>query len=410
MPLLGRALLPLCVLALAACSDPVGPARHRITELPRPLTDGEQSVIGANNAFAFSLLHQINDAEPDSNLFLSPLSVSMALGMMMNGTAGQTLAEARDALGLGAVSLTDANAAYRSLIELLRALDPSVDFRIANSIWYEQTFAVEPAFLQTTSDYFDAQVTASDFRDPATVGIINDWVNAATGGKIDRILDEIPDVAVMYLINAIYFKGDWTTTFDAEDTEQQPFAGSGGSTTVPMMYKTDSIAYADVNGTRVVELPYGSGAFAMSVVLPPAGTDINAFVAGLSQQEWNALHAATVVQPVELFLPKFTLEREYHLEDALRALGIHHLFDGGDFTPLSSSMGDLLEVSDVKHKTYVDVDEKGTEAAAVTSVEVIIVCACGPNYPVFRADRPFLFAIRERISGTVLFMGTVIDP
>ena len=399
-----RLLLPLL---LVACADATGPGVRPITELPRPLTDAERTVIGASNSFAFSLMRQLNADAPDSNLFISPLSVSMALGMTMNGTAGQTLDEIRTTLGFGAIPLADANQSYNSLIALLRGLDSRVDFRIANSIWHEQSFPVEPAFLQTTSDFFDAEVAARDFNDPTTLEAVNAWVNTATAGKIDRILDEIPADAVMYLINAIYFNGDWTTSFDPKNTESQPFEGIDGSTTVALMHKSDSVAFTEANSVQAVELPYARGAFAMTVVLPPPGSDINDFVANMSQASWDALHEAMAPRQVLVWLPKFTLERDYELKDALRALGIHLAFGGGDFSPLSSTMGDQLEVSEVKHKTFVDVHEMGTEAAAVTSVGVIRVCVCEPVVPIFRADRPFVFAIRERNSGTILFMGKI---
>lgn len=402
-----RAILPVLALALAACSDPVGPGRGSLGDLPRPLTDAERAVIGASNDFAFSLLRQVNSVAPDSNLFISPLSVSMALGMTMNGTAGATQAEMRTMLGFDDVSIADANEAYHSLIALLRGLDPSVDFRIANSIWHEQSFPVEASFLTTVTDYFDATVAPRDFTDPGTVQAINDWVSAATLGKIDRIIDVIPGDVIMYLINAIYFKGDWTTSFVADATVQQPFAGVRGTTNVPLMHKQDSVAYADVNGTQAVELPYGGEAYAMSVVLPPEGTDINEFVDGMSRQQWNALHDAMSVQPVLIWLPRFELQQKYELKSALESLGMRLAFHGGDFTPLSKALGDQLEVSEVKHKTFVAVDEVGTEAAAVTSVGISIVCACGPVLPAFRADRPFVFVIRERLSGTILFVGKV---
>ena len=402
-----KTLLAISALTLAACADATGPGLQPITELPRALTDAERTVIGASNSFAFSLMRQLNADAPESNLFISPLSVSMALGMTMNGTAGQTLDEIRTTLGFAAIPLADANQSYNSLITLLRGLDSRVDFRIANSIWHEQSFPVEPAFLQTTSDFFDAEVAARDFSDPTTLEAVNAWVNTATAGKIDRILDEIPADAVMYLINAIYFKGDWTTSFDPEHSEPQPFAGIAGSTTVPLMHKSDSVAFTEANGVQAVELPYGRGAFAMTVVLPPHGSDINDFVANMSQASWDALHAAMAPAHVLLWLPKFTLERDYELKEALKGLGIHLAFGGGDFSPLSSTMGDRLEVSEVKHKTFVDVHEKGTEAAAVTSVGIIRVCVCEPTLPLFRADRPFVFAIRERNSGAILFMGKI---
>jgi serpin B len=406
MPALRRCSIAV-VLVLVACADPTG-SSDAIGELPRPLTDGERAVIGASNGFAFSLLRQVNAEHPDSNLFISPLSISMALGMTMNGTAGETLSEMRGMLGFGDLELGEVNESYRALIALLRGLDSRVDFRVANSIWYDEAFPIEQPFVRATTDFFDAHVAAHSFGDPATLQTINDWVNTATAGRIGKILDAIRDDAVMYLINAIYFNGDWTTQFDPQLTESQPFAGTGGTTTVPLMHVTDSVRYAEVNDTKIVELPYGGGAFAMSVVLPPPDADIDAFVSGLSAVEWDALHAAAAKTPVRIWLPKFTLVREYMLNDALQSLGMRRAFSGGDFTPMSQALGHQLEVSEVKHKTYVDVHEEGTEAAAVTSVGVIVVCACGPTYPEFRADRPFVFAIRERLSGTVLFVGKIV--
>lgn len=399
-----RAVVPVLALAIAGCSDPAGPPARPIDQLPRALTDAERAVIGASNEFAFSLMRRLNVEQPDSNLFISPLSVSMALGMTMNGTAGTTQDEMRTMLGHGGLSMPDANASYRSLLDLLRGLDATVDFRIANSIWYDHLFPVESTFIATTRDYFDAEVAASDFDDPATRDVINDWVDGATAGKISEIIDDIPPDAVMYLLNAIYFKGDWTTSFDPKNTKPAPFSGTGGTVPVPLMYTLDSLKYADLNGTLAVELPYGGGAFAMTVVLPPAGTDVNAFVAGMAPDEWDAVHSALTMQEVMLWLPKFKLERDYLLNDALQALGMREAFFGGDFTPMSQSRGHDLRVNEVKHKTFVDVNEIGTEAAAATSVEIIEVCACNP---VFRADRPFVFAIRERLSGTILFVGKI---
>ncbi|HSJ62831.1 MAG TPA: serpin family protein [Gemmatimonadaceae bacterium] len=395
-----------CALVLAACADPTGSSGAE-GRLPRPLTDAEKAVVGASNQFAFALLGRVNAEHPGDNLFISPLSVSMALGMTMNGTAGATMSEMRGMLGFGSLPLEDVNASYRSLIELLRGLDGRVDFRIANAIWYDDAFPVEEPFVNITRTFFDARVDARPFTDPATVQTINDWVRTATAGKIEEILDAIPPDAVMYLLNAIYFKGDWTTQFDPELTAPQPFAGHNGPTTVPLMHVTDSVRYAEIDGTQLIELPYGGGAFAMSVVLPPSGEDIEAFLAEFTTARWNALHGAAARTPVMIWLPKFTLEQDYTLNDALQALGMRLAFDGGDFTPMSGAHGRELAVSKVKHKTFVDVHEEGTEAAAVTSVEIIRVCACGPLYPAFRADRPFLFAIRERASGTILFVGKV---
>jgi serpin B len=403
------------VLAVAAaCSDPNAPdgKSQPITALPRALSSGEQTVIGASNTFGFSLLRELDRTRGDSNIFMSPLSASMALGMTMNGAAGQTFDEMRAALGFGAAQATEINASYRSLIDLLRTLDPRVDFRIANSIWYRTGFPFESTFLNESRGYFDARVAAVDFRSPSAAPTINDWVKTSTNGKIDRIVDApIPDDVVMYLINAIYFNGSWTTRFDKTATRTEPFTTIAGTTApITMMRRTDTVRVGETPDAQVIDLPYGGGAFAMTILLPRQGSSIGSAIASLSAPSWNAAVAGVAPRAVELVMPKFTLRWEAILNDPLQALGMRQAFqgDGADFTRMSRAAGDRLYISEVKQKSFVDVHEEGTEAAAVTSVEVRVTCACGPQ--VIRVDRPFLFAIRERISGTILFLGKIVRP
>ena len=408
-----RGLLALVGL-VAACHDPNAPsgAAPRITALPRALTNGEQAVIGASNAFGFGLLRELDRTRADSNIFMSPLSASMALGMTMNGAAGPTFDEMRAALAFGTRPAAEINASYRSLIDMLRALDPTVDFRIANSIWYRAGFPFEQTFLDESRRFFDARVSGLDFASPSAAPSINDWVRQSTNGKIDQIVDgPIPNDVVMYLINAIYFNGSWTTRFDRNQTRTEPFHTIGGTTApIAMMRRTDTIRVAETADAQVVDLPYGGGAYTMTILLPKEGKSLRDVVATLTADAWQAAVTGATARSVELQMPKFTLRWEALLNDPLQALGMRQAFQGdvADFTRMSRDAGNRLYISKVKQKAFVDVHEEGTEAAAVTSVEIRVTCACGPQ--VIRIDRPFVFAIRERLSGTILFLGKIVRP
>ena len=404
----------LALVVLAACNDPNAPSGSapRITALTRALSSGEQAVIGASNAFGFGLLRELDKTRADSNIFMSPLSASMALGMTMNGAAGQTFEEMRGALAFGTQPAAEINASYRSLIDMLRGLDATVDFRIANSIWYRNGFPFEQAFLDESRQYFDAKVAGLDFASASAVPTINDWVKQSTSGNIDKIVDGPIDAdVVMYLINAIYFNGSWTTRFDKSQTRTEPFNSIGGATApIAMMRRTDTIRVAETADAQVVDLPYGGGAYAMTILLPKQGKSMREVVATLTADSWQSAVAGTSTRQVELQMPKFTLRWEALLNDPLQALGMRQAFEGGaaDFTRMSRPAGNRLYISKVKQKSFVDVHEEGTEAAAVTSVEIRVTCACGPQ--VIRIDRPFIFAIRERLSGTILFLGKIVRP
>ena len=400
------------VLVAAACSDSSGPSGDgkRITQLPRTLSTGEQAVISASNAFGFALLRELDRARADSNIFMSPLSASMALGMTMNGAQGQTFDEMRSALAFGARSSSEINESYRSLIAMLRGLDSKVDFRIANSIWYRSGFPFETAFLDESRQYFDAKVAGLDFSAPSAVPAINDWVKQSTNGKIDAIVDgSIPPDIVMYLINAIYFNGAWTKRFDKAQTRSEPFNVVDGTTApIMMMRRHGEIRIAQTTDAQIIDLAYGGDAYAMTILLPKSGKPIRDVVAGLTAESWQAAVANVTTTSVELQMPKFTMKWAAELNDPLNALGLRQAFapGGADFTRMSQSRGKDLYISAVKQKSFVDVHEEGTEAAAVTSVEIGVTSA--PS--AVRVDRPFVFAVRERLSGTILFLGKIVRP
>ena len=397
---------------VVACSrstepDPYEP-RPALEALPRALTTGEQRVIGAANDFSFALFRRLAAAQQNDNVFTSPLSASMALGMAMNGAAGPTYDEMRAALGFGATATeAEIGESYKSLVTLLRGLDPGVDFRIANSIWYRTGFPVHQSFLDAGRNWFDARVSALDFGSPAAVPTINDWVSSATVGKIPTILETIRVDQVMFLINAIYFKGSWRTRFDPARTIDAPFHGVGGDQPAKLMYREGRMKYLQTAVFHAVDLPYGNDAYAMTVVLPRDGQSIDTVAASLQSAAWAKWMAQFRDAEVDLHLPRFKLAWERGLIPDLQALGMQAAFvpGGADFTRLSPAGRDLF-ISVVKQKTYVDVNEEGTEAAAVTNVGISLVSA--PVRVPFRVDRPFIFVLRERLSGTILFMGKIV--
>lgn len=401
--------------AVSACSSgptaPGGPPPE-ITRLPRALTVAEGAIVSAGNRFAFDLLRQVQGAAPDSSLFLSPLSASMALGMALAGSDGETFAQMREMLGFPGLGREEIGAAYKGLISLLRGLDPGVQFEIGNSVWIREEFPVQRSFLDFVADRFDARAQTLDFASPAAAGVINQWVSQRTRGRIPSIVEPpIDPLTVMFLINAIHFKGDWRERFDRGRTRAEPFHGIAGSAPVPLMQRTGKLRYTETDDLQVVEVPYGGDAFAMTVLLPRGGMDLKRVVAELDEPRFQALVATLTVREVELFLPRFRMEYHRTLNDDLKTLGMTHAFDPerADFTRIHPAARELgLHVTSVIQKTFVQVDEEGTEAAAATSVEVGIVSM--PVRPVVRVDRPFLFVLRERLSGTVLFVGTVLHP
>jgi len=401
-------------IALGGCSDTSGPDPvTRIEALPRALTDAEREVIEAGDSFAFDFLARLAASEDaGANLFVSPFSASMALGMALAGAEGETYEAMRGGLGLSDMSREEIGASYRSMIGLLTELDPSVQMEIGNSVWLRTGFDPEAAYLEEVEADFDARVSTLDFADPTAADTINAWVSEATGGEIEGIVTPpISPLTVAFLINAIYFRGDWTIQFDPADTRPGPFRREDGTVvTAPLMHLSDGeFPFAWTPEYTAVELPYGGEAFAMTLVLPPEGVSLADFVAELDADAWNQILVSLSPREPPVVLPKFRLEYDRQLNEVLKAMGMEPAFDPSvaDFSRMHRDALDMqLHVSEVKQKAFVEVDEKGTTAAAVTSVEVGVTSA-----PIgFTADRPFLFAIRERLSGTLLFTGLVYDP
>lgn len=403
---------------LAACSsfntaeEDTGEFERR--ELPRQLTEQEIELVNGSGSFGFDLMQRLVEDDPHGNHFVSPLSILMAYGMTMNGAEGETYSQMQQAFGMDGMSREQINEAARDLMELLVQFDDKVRFEIANSIWYRDTFAVEEDFLMTNQTYYDAVIEGADFDDPETVNRINNWVEDKTEGLIDEIVQgPIDPLTMMYLINAIYFNGDWTVQFDPDNTGKQPFHrpdGTSVETDMMRMEEQEDMLYKSGDDYKAVNLYYGDAGFAMTLVLPDEGIGLENWLSGLDWNKWQEVTNNFQETKLTLEMPKFELEYEIdNFKSVLESMGIERAFNPAesDFSRINSTRDDL-HISETRHKTFIRVDEEGTEAAAVTSVGIGVTSV--PQIQTIRFDRPFFYVIREVESETILFMGTMNDP
>jgi len=400
-------LLLLCfIIVIASCKK--NSIKPVVTGKNLVLSALEQQNVTADNVFTLKLFKNLSSSNTaNANLFVSPLSVSFALGMTSNGAGGTTLDAMKNTLNFKGLTQDQVNSYYNNLITNLPQLDPNTTLKIANSVWYRQEFNVLPDFLQTNTTSFHAKVQALDFADPASVKQINNWVSDQTAGKIPTIIDAIPGDAVMYLINAIYFKSSWKEKFDAKNTAKRSFSLAGGSTVqADFMNNTMSVNMVNYENATVAELPYSGGKYSMVIALPQNGT-VADMVAGIDSAKWQLWMNSLVTTKAQVLLPKFKFSYEATLNNALTQLGMGIAFTKlADFSKINATAP--LLITGVKHKAFVDVNEDGTTAAAVTSVEVGITSA--PLLPTITFDHPFFFAIREMKSGLIVFAGTVNNP
>lgn len=388
--------------ALASCSDdPTAPG----FEPPRPATEAEKQVAALGNAFGLALLHTVATGAPaDQNVCLAPLSVQIALTMARNGAAGETEAAMHAALGYGDLSVTEVNDAFAGLIALLPRLDPEVSLAIANSAWIREDFPVLEPFTEALEASYEADVRRVPFA-PATVDAINDWIADNTAGLIDDLLDAIPEDTALYLINALALDAPWAVAFDPESTVPATFHRADGvDTDCQLMTREASWAYVANDLFEAVDLPYGHGLLAMTVLLPREDRTVDEVLAALDADTWAAWRAGLQSTEMVLQLPRFTIENTALLNDALIDLGLGIAFgESADFSRISPTP---LAISRVLHGTYIAVDEAGTVAAGATIVEFRETSS-----PAFvSCNRPFVFVIADQHTGTVLFAGVVNQP
>jgi len=366
------------------------------------------AVIEADNAFGLKLFQEINSAaEPYENLFISPTSIGIALGMAYNGARTDTKEAFEECMQLSGLTSQEINEVYQNLMQGLIGADPDVTFT-ANSIWYDQDFQVYSDFLNTNTTYYNAEVSSLDFANPSSVDVINNWVASNTNDKITKIIDGIGPEQLMFLINAIYFKGTWKYEFDPANTNDiQFYPTSGSPVDVPMMSIEANLEAYSNGSFQTVKLPYGNGSYYMVVMLPTNPTILNELITSLSIENWSEWQSSfSTIEGYKLYLPKFKFEYEIELRQALAQLGLGVAFSAGaDFSGISEWKP--LFIDGVKHKTYVDVNEEGTEAAAVTSVS-FGTTSVNPN--MMLVNRPFLFSICEESTNAIVFIGKVEMP
>jgi serpin B len=380
--------------------------------LAAPVEELDQRLVDANNGLGFNIFNRLVEEKPESNIFISPSSIITALAMAYNGAEGETRAAMERALLLEGMDMDEVNAAFADLLTILQNPDPKVQLAVANSLWAREGVGFNEVFLNRARDYYGAEVTELDFDNPASADTINSWVKEKTRNKIDGIVEPpINPETILFLINAIYFKGEWSEPFDPELTSQAPFNQLGGGTTEhPFMYRNDDFEYLETDLFQAVRLPYGKNErVGMYLFLPAAPAGLEEFQANLNGANWNSWISSFRSMEGNLSLPRFSFEYETSLKNTLEALGMGIAFEEGaaDFSGMRPTPPDLF-ISEVKHKTFVEVNEEGTEAAAVTSIEVGTTAM--PEIFYMNLDRPFFFAIADDMTGTILFMGSVLEP
>ena len=367
----------------------------------------------ALNRFSAELMQAVSGNK--GNLMVSPASVYLALAMTMNGAEGETREAMLQALADKGLSLEQVNRYSRDLMTLLTRTGPKTSLTIANSIWFDQFFTPYKPFLQDNADFFGADARKLDFKDKATIDTINRWVEAATNGTIDSILDQIHPDAVLYLINAIYFKSDWQVPFEKIDTVNRLFRAPAGDIETPFMHRVGTMSVLDAPHATGVMLPYDDGRFGYFALMPDEGLTPRAW---LEKQDKSALFSdinrwieQRSNEAVSLAMPKFESTFEDSLNDELVDIGLGIAFDPGqaDFSRMNESHEKNLFIGEVRHKTFIRVDEKGTEAAAVTSVEMRMTSMPSVD-KVLTFDRPFLYGIMDLQTGMPLFVGILESP
>ena len=368
-------------------------------------------VITNCNEFGVELFTKVA-IEESKNLMLSPLSASTALTMLLNGCGGNTYDQLKKTLKYpDNMSISEVNAVYKSLVNQLLKVDPKVKLALANAIFYRESFSVKTTFLNTMSSDFGAQTEGLDFAIPSALTTINKWASDNTNGKIPKVLDEISPDAVMFLMNALYFKGDWSYQFDKSLTSDKPFHIPGGnSINVSTMYGEVGSKVAGGDNYKAIELPYGRTNFTMVVIVP--NETLASFNTSFTAEKWNAITSAFDGQKeygeMIVYMPKFKFSYEKILNDQLQSMGMIDAFNSS-LANLSGISDASIFVSFVKQNTFVEVDEKGTEAAAVTTIGIEVTSE--PNQSKqFIIDKPFIFAIRERTTNSLLFIGQIVNP
>lgn len=378
--------------------------------VPIDLTTDQVALIESGNSFAFDIFSQVQkNAGESENVMISPMSISYALSMTLNGANGETRTAMLEALRLNGITVDAINNSYKNLTEALLSIDKRVLISIANSVWTENDFAVKQAFIDILTNYYDAESKSFDINDSSAPDKINAWIEDKTNGLIKEMIDKLEDNTVMLLINAIYFKGKWKSEFDESKTVEMPFYKTGiNQVDVPMMKQETEFSVYQGDGFILAEFPYGQGNFVMDVILPDEQDGLTNTLSSVSDANFTSWISQMSKRKTDVSFPRFKYGFKKKLKDVLSDMGMGIAFtEGADFSNISDQY-DLL-INDVTHQSFIETNEEGTEAAAATVVDIGMT-SMPPASLVFKMDHPFMYIIRETTTNSIIFMGRVSDP
>ena len=405
--------IALLMILLVGCGTTVQDGSSGSLEISDDVEYGKmdyQKIVAPSNELGWQLLPVI-EPNDEGNRFISSASLFMAVSMLYNGAEGVTKEEMAHVLGTPAIEADELNRANASLMNQLYSDTEAIQLNIANSIWLNEEYQFQEEFAENNRDYFNAEIEEIDIADSGSAKKINDWVKESTNGKIEEITEDPlnPNLVAM-LLNAVYFKGDWQYPFEEDDTKERDFHLADGSVKpLPLMELGETLPYLETADFQAVALPYGEGEMSMKVFLPKENSTLAQFEASLTSDNWSEWNAAFGERYGKVHLPKFQLDYEVGLNEPLKKLGMKAAFrEDAEFTKMVEGDG-ALNIDTVIQKTYLNVDEEGTEAAAVTKIEV--ESSGSPEEPFeMQVDRPFFLTIEDTESGLVLFMGAIAEP
>ncbi|MCP4706264.1 MAG: serpin family protein [candidate division Zixibacteria bacterium] len=385
------------------------------------LSEIDKNLVQANNRLGLKLFRKLAFDEIDDNIFISPFSISSALSMTLNGAKDSTFDSMQKTLEQHELSLEENNNSNQNLLRMLSNLDSTIILEIANSIWFNDTFPVLDKFTGINHAYYNAEVNPLDFGGADACKLINDWVGKKTNGKIKDIVNPPIDPAtVMFLINAIYFKADWNFPFEKSKTEIDRFKlPDNTNEQCALMMQNNEFDYYENDFFQAIDLPYGNKQYSMMIFLPKTsnGEDINSLTEKFTHTKWLNWSSRFSNHKVELYMPKFEIEYTVLLNKSLKQLGMSIAFNPkyADFKKMydTTLCKDNIFIDEVLHKSYIKVDEEGTEAAAVTKVTMKAMTTSfhlPPKKVVMRIDHPFIFVIKDKQSNSILFMGKITNP
>ncbi|MEO1069843.1 MAG: serpin family protein [Cyanobacteria bacterium J06638_6] len=384
-----------------------GDSATRFTQAPTV----DRELTQAHLDFGFALFDHLRQANPEQNVLVSPTSVSLALALAYNGAAGDTQVAIANALRIHGLDMDQINQGNQALTQALTQRDPEVTLEIANSLWINEQLSVRADYIERMQTAYAAEVAALDFGLPAASDRINIWVKEHTRDRIPTIVDQLPADQLLVIANAVYFKGAWSEAFAPDRTRDRPFTlASGDQIQHPLMAQNDDYLYLETDQFQAISLPYGNESLSFEVILPSPDTDLATVAAQLDADTWSSWMNQMRSRPGTIQLPKFEFEYEANLIPTLEAMGMGVAFEAGraDFSGLTTL--DAF-INQVRHKTFIEVNEEGTEAAASTAIGIMPTSIQIPEEPFqMVVDRPFIAAIRDRQTGTLLFVGAIVDP